>query len=636
MKYSETMLKLNLLLVATLSIFSSLLANPIIVHSENFDDCNNISWINIAATADNDSADEWTCDGTNGLMSVTGFSGGVDEDWLVSPAIDLDAQIDEYLIFDYKNVFDGPDIKLFYSLDFSGTYSTANLESANWTEIPTDLYDIYSDNKIFNPLPQTIDIKNISGTAVYFAFRYTADGNAGGSETWELDNIRILADYYNTLNNSFSCEALKSNLHDIIKGHTVISYTGSDFDVWDSQYATDSRLSDDGTKILVRDRYSENPNGPDPYEYMHGVRRDQGIPVTAENNYYNREHLFPVSWWGGSNGETQYTDIHAIIPSDKYVNSMRFNYPMGEVANATWTSMNGSKLGDSGSPGYTEIVFEPIDEYKGDIARSFLYMAVRYEDVIGGWETESLTGSYALDGDGFSVYEDWYRNQMLAWHAADPVSQIEIDRNNAIYAIQGNRNPFIDQATLALEIWGPVCFGILPVEIKTFTANEKGKGVQLNWETASEINNDYYDLEHSVDGIQFNTIHRVKGFSNSTENKSYSFFHDHPVNGNNYYRLQQVDLDGQTNSLSTQVVSFQADEHIRFFPNPFRDQLKISLVHSKTTQVLVKNMLGNKVKQFEIDHQNNVLDLSEFSSGTYFFEIWQEGQFLKVEKLVKF
>ena len=309
---------------------------------------------------------------------------------------------------------------------------------------------------------------------------------------------------------------------------------------------------------------------------------------------------------------------------------------MGEVATASWTSMNGSQLGDSGSVGYNGVVFEPIDEYKGDIARIFFYMAVRYEAEIADWETLSSNGDDALNGDAFSVYEDWFRDQMLAWHAADPVSQVEIDRNNAIYAIQGNRNPFVDIPTLTNDIWGPVCFGILPVELIAFTANGTEKGVELKWETASEINNDYYDLQHSTDGINFQTIHQAKGFLNSIENKSYSYVHTQPSNGDNYYRLQQVDLDGKRNSISTRVVTFKTAKEIRLFPNPVQDQLQIIQSDPLLTQVVIKNILGATLQQLEFNSSQSTIDLSGLSTGTYLFELWQNGQVLKTERVVKF
>ncbi|MFV0470359.1 MAG: endonuclease, partial [Dysgonomonas sp.] len=127
--------------------------------------------------------------------------------------------------------------------------------------------------------------------------------------------------------------------------------------------------------------------------------------------------------------------------------------PFGEVGIATWTSTNGSKLGKNTSDGYTGTVFEPIDEYKGDFARTYFYMATCYEDKIAGWYSNSEAQA-ALNGTKYPAYKDWYIKLMLKWSREDPVSQKEIDRNNAAYAVQKNRNPYIDFPGLEEYVWG--------------------------------------------------------------------------------------------------------------------------------------------------------------------------------------
>jgi len=112
----------------------------------------------------------------------------------------MDAHPAEYFMFDYLNDFSGADIELFYSVNFTGNYTTSDLETATWTAISLDLYDINGDSYISNFLPYAaIDVSAIVGTDVYFAFRYTATGNSGSSEVWEIDNVRILADYYGSI-----------------------------------------------------------------------------------------------------------------------------------------------------------------------------------------------------------------------------------------------------------------------------------------------------------------------------------------------------------------------------------------------------------------------------------------------------
>ena len=140
------------------------------------------------------------------------------------------------------------------------------------------------------------------------------------------------------------------------------------------------------------------------------------------------------------------SDMFHVVPTDGKVNGQRSNFPFGEVSSASWTSQNGSKLGPCGFPGYTGTVFEPIDSFKGDFARIYFYMCVRYKDEMPSWTGESFNS-----GD----LSTWTENMLLQWHVLDPVSTKEIDRNNDVYGIQHNRNPFIDNPEWVYSIWGP-------------------------------------------------------------------------------------------------------------------------------------------------------------------------------------
>jgi endonuclease I len=104
--------------------------------------------------------------------------------------------------------------------------------------------------------------------------------------------------------------------------------------------------------------------------------------------------------------------------------------------------------------GYTSTVFEPIDEFKGDLARAYFYMATRYENIITGWENNSTYSDAVLNGSSDQVFESWMLALLKKWHNQDPVSQKELDRNIAAEAHQGNRNPFVDHPEFVTEIWG--------------------------------------------------------------------------------------------------------------------------------------------------------------------------------------
>ena len=136
--------------------------------------------------------------------------------------------------------------------------------------------------------------------------------------------------------------------------------------------------------------YSDIPNGTPPYTFTFGS--DKCGSYAKEGDCYNREHSFPASWF--SDAYPMYADLFHLYPTDGYVNSMHSNYPFGDVATPSWTSANGCLLGASSDAGYSGTVFEPIDEYKGDIARSYLYMITCYKDKVSGLkETILLIGN---------------------------------------------------------------------------------------------------------------------------------------------------------------------------------------------------------------------------------------------------
>ena len=242
------------------------------------------------------------------------------------------------------------------------------------------------------------------------------------------------ANYYNSAN-GLTGNQLKVALHNIVKGHSSISYS----QLWNAFWSTDNKGNG-----VVWDMYSDRPNGNPPYTYYLG--RDQCGNYNSEGDCYNREHSWPSSWFNDQS--TPRTDLHHIFPTDGYVNNRRSNYPFGEVRSASWTSQNGSKLGTCKTSGYSGTVFEPIDEYKGDFARALMYMSVRYYGEDSGWGSSDMTNKAEI--------KSWAIQMLLRWNEQDPVSQKERDRNNAIYNdYQHNRNPFIDHPEYARMIWDP-------------------------------------------------------------------------------------------------------------------------------------------------------------------------------------
>lgn len=228
-----------------------------------------------------------------------------------------------------------------------------------------------------------------------------------------------------------SGEDLQKSLSTILNDATDVGYDG----LWNLYKTTDRRS--DGK---VWDMYSDVTN------YTFGT--DQCGSYGSEGDCYNREHSVPKSWFNKQS--PMVSDIWHVYPTDGKVNGMRSNYPFGEVASDAPGSENGfSKWGKCKTPGYSHTVFEPNDEYKGDFARTYFYFATRYKGV--------ATSEYGAEvfSSAYPYITKWQLDMLLRWHEQDPVSQKELDRNEAVYeSRQGNRNPFIDYPELVDLIFG--------------------------------------------------------------------------------------------------------------------------------------------------------------------------------------
>lgn len=238
--------------------------------------------------------------------------------------------------------------------------------------------------------------------------------------------------YYSKCTGKCGAELLDA-LCATISDHTEVGYGG----LWTLYKTSDVRPN--GT---IWDMYSTSA-------YRPGT--DQCGQYSVIGDCYNREHSFPKSWF--DDHTPMYDDAFHIYPTDGKVNGQRGNHPFGECARGTSVAPKGDvrplgKLGASTFPGYSGTVFEPDDQYKGDFARSYFYMAACYNDRISTWNSDMLSG------DRYPAFASWAVNLLLKWHDSDPVSKKETDRNEVVYSAQHNRNPFIDHPELVDHIWG--------------------------------------------------------------------------------------------------------------------------------------------------------------------------------------
>ena len=237
----------------------------------------------------------------------------------------------------------------------------------------------------------------------------------------------VPAGYYYAADGKSGAE-LKTALHQIVSAMHTLDYGSGEGATWEGFSRTD-RL-DDGR---VWDRYSSE------VRYFDGYKAVDGMHI---------EHSFPKSWWGAYENNA-YRDLHHLYPADGSANSSKNNLPLGEVTGTPGFDNGVSKIGYNGfGTDYTDRCFEPADEYKGDFARAYLYVVTAYENLYDYWQ------SPMVDNNTYPVWKNWARNLLLEWHRQDPPSEREMARNDSVYTIQGNRNPYIDYPDLVEYVWG--------------------------------------------------------------------------------------------------------------------------------------------------------------------------------------
>ena len=299
-----------------------------------------------------------------------------------------------------------------------------------------------------------------------------------------LASAQAPAGYYSGTEN-LTGYALKTKLHDIISSK-VYTYHYDDLKTTVNQTDIDKYYENDGT---ILDIYSEIPTGPDAYSYTNANLIGS---ASAEGMGWNREHMMPQSSFNSA--YPMYSDLFFVVPTDARINQLRSNYPYGKAGSTVYYNFtNGSKQASNATPNstYTGRVYEPIDEFKGDVARTLLYFAVRYEGKLGAFNfstnADPTKDQNPLDGTEEKAYENWYIAMLLSWHQQDPVSQREIDRNNAVYNLQKNRNPFIDHPEWIGMIWNQTPDSVAPAApLSLLLQRNSAYFVSLNWQANPE------------------------------------------------------------------------------------------------------------------------------------------------------
>ena len=301
---------------------------------------------------------------------------------------------------------------------------------------------------------------------------------------------------------------LKEALHDLIQPSYVLAYGGGVGKTWTGFWYTDQMEN-----MQVRDRYSN-------------VVRYLNPDMSAVSNM-NIEHIWANSWWGHIKNNA-YCDLFNLYPADATANGRKSNNPIGIVDGTVSYSNGVTKVGKSSSYRADSLItaWEPADQWKGDFARTYFYMATCYSHMTSLWTTTE--GLLTVDPNSPLLMRPWVYNLMLEWAEADPLDEIEQQRCDAIYEIQGNRNPFVDYPELCYYIWGnksdeqfycseehgaeifvpaaseEIDFGLHPLS-RPFSAKVQVRGRGLNEGASLAVTDEYFTLDKAT--LSANEIH---------------------------------------------------------------------------------------------------------------------------------
>lgn len=381
-------------------------------------------------------ASMWYVDLTHQYAKVTankgGQSMGASDCKLISPVLNTQGCTKVVLRFEHTTYAANSTSDVDYNL------VKVSKDGVNWTLVAIPTWP----TQRWGFVACEIDLTAYASSTMQFMFEYLSTDDY--ASTWEVKNVVVEGWWsdepdpcpYEALEGLTSKE-LRESLHEDISQHTVLDYR---------------QIRGDQAKVDVRadgkiwDMYSGYDFNLSDYCY--------DVDVT-EGECYNREHMLPKSWWGYSQeneaNDPMYTDLHHIISVDAMANEMRSAWVYDEVTNATWTNNLGSKKGSS-TTWSGETAFEPVDEYKGDVARVYFYMLTCYMDKDF---TQGGKGyRYFSYSNGVCDFQSKSLALMLKWHRQDPVSEKEVDRNAKVSDLQGNENPFVVDPNLVEYIWG--------------------------------------------------------------------------------------------------------------------------------------------------------------------------------------
>jgi endonuclease I len=358
------------------------------------------------------------------------------------------------------------------SVTVDGTYDTSGVSCEDNRDITCEVTIVGSiDTSTIGEQTITIIASDLAGNATTETITVMI---IEGLDT----TTYIPVGYYDSAS-GLTGEALKDALNDIITNHIEFPYTSTNTDVWDLLRDADEDPDNPDNVIMFYSGFSWPKECQDTNTDLLPDDCFESGDREADYTEWNREHI-----WSKSHGDFDedpdmsggyslgaHTDAHHLVAAERAMNSTKNNRFFDDCHDG----INDTDVEDRGFGNYTcgEWFFEPRDEVKGDVARMLFYMAVRYEGETGDFvdlelaeDLKALAPELHLKDNHLPYYGNLVT--LLRWHIEDPVDEWEIERNEAIFQFQGNRNPFIDHPEWVALIWGtadnPVEFVSISIE----------------------------------------------------------------------------------------------------------------------------------------------------------------------------
>jgi Secretion system C-terminal sorting domain len=358
------------------------------------------------------------------------------------------------------------------------------------------------------------------------------------------------------------------------------------------------------------------------------------LPLTALDGLWEMQFTIPKFTLGGP---ANIISLNAVDTAGNQITYSAKSMPiLGTIGDTIFTIINSNP--DNVAPSLASFTVTPPSVNITLAAKSIAVTATA-SDNIAGVKSATITirlpnNTYQSTNAVYDITSASTRNGR--WDAMFTIPLLASPGNGVIYQLS-----LLDSANIsrvysldALTVLGPDFTivndnVVLPVQwLQPVTASIHNHHSMVEWSTASEINNEKFVIEHSNDGKEFYYTGEQKGEGNTNEAKTYSFIHESPSAGMNYYRIKQMDFDGKYTYSNIASVSYKPQD-LRIYPNPVRNEVTITTTNENAIQIV--DVHGRLVLKKVLQAGQNTLSMSAFPSGTYVLTL-QNGDHYKIIK----